>query len=135
MTIYELALEQTSFRVREAAINLPKPEVAYFAYKEGKLAGKCLTRESARNISNVIERVVVNQDEIDAARAAVAALSAELKDAFVKLLKEDSGRNDAVFDVIWARAWEEGHAYGLPSVESAFEDLDSFASDMVVAGL
>lgn len=35
-----------------------------------------------------------------------------------------------VFDILWNKAWEDGHAYGLREVYNIFDDLDDMVMDI-----
>jgi hypothetical protein len=35
-----------------------------------------------------------------------------------------------VFDILWNKAWDDGHAYGFREVYNAFYDLDDMVMDI-----
>lgn len=116
--------------------NVPAPTTIYkyFAYKAGK-ASEFATMSEALAFSKNVEKVVANQDEIDAfwkkrhddERAAVDLWMAQLREYYSDL-------NDKQFSVIYDVAYENGHHSGYDEVALHFEEMYDVCVKFVKAG-
>ena len=71
--------------------------------------------------------------DYNAARESYNVASGARMLEFKARVKSDYRLNDAEFDVLWSRAWEDGHAYGLSEVISHFDDYYDMAMAFVKA--
>ena len=57
----------------------------------------------------------------------------ELEDELKELVREDFGMDKEVFDILWNKAYEQGHSEGYECVISEAEELYDFVNDIVNA--
>ena len=84
--------------------------------------------EEARNYASALaayERaMIVYREQADEYRVQSNQRLAELRDR----LRDDYDLTQAQFDLLWHKAWEDGHASGLHEVLYHFEDLYELAA-------
>ena len=57
----------------------------------------------------------------------------ELEDELKELVREDFGMDKEVFNILWNKAYEQGHSNGYKCVISEAEELYEFVNDIVNA--
>ena len=67
--------------------------------------------------------------QVDEYRAQSNQRIAELRDR----VRDDYNLTQAQFDLLWHKAWEDGHSCGLHEVLYHFDDLYDFVKDFVAA--
>lgn len=112
----------------------PKPIYKYFAYKSGK-AHEFTTRQEALAFSKNVESVLANQDEIDAFCNRQREGERVAADLWMKELRADYPElTDKQFNMIYDKAYEDGHSAGYDEVSLHFQDLYYFCMNFVKAG-
>lgn len=113
-----------------------RPEVVfkYFAYKNGK-AQEFNTLKEATTFSNNVEKAIANQDELDSFRKKQARGEMAAEKLWMKELRDDHPElTDKQFDIIYSKAYEDGHSAGCDEVGLHFQDLYYFCMKFIQAG-
>ena len=111
----------------------PKLEKQYAAYKNGE-AKTFDTRAKALEFSKNIEAINVNQEEYQAAKYAWY----QLENKAIELWKYSlqayyPNVSDAVFELIYTKAYEDKHSYGYDAIADNVDDLIYFVLDVIKA--
>lgn len=110
--------------------NPPEPIITYFAYKSGE-AKEFATKILALGFSKNVEEVVVNKTEIRAYWDRQRDLEAKASELwYAELQNEYSELPVAAFNIIYQKAYDDGHASGYDEVASHFESLYYFYADL-----
>lgn len=110
----------------------PKINKTWFAYKEGEVI-VCKSRQEAKEHSKIIE-CKKDRKEYDEYWKKRKDLEYSAHQAwFIDLREEYNDLTRAVFDVLYNKAYDNGHAYGYDEVASKMSDLVDFYSDIIKA--
>ena len=110
---------------------IPERKVSFVALKNGKTETFSNIND-AKKYSQLVESVVVNKAEIDAAKQAFAEWSEKVFDYWFKELRSEySDLSEDVFSLCWNHAYDRGHAYGYDEVAGVMVDVADFASDIL----
>lgn len=131
MIMLEDACKQVGY---DRTAKWPEPIFKYFAYKSS-VAKQFDTRKEAEVFSNNIEKVIVNRSERDSFRRKQADGEAAAAELWMKELRTDYPElTDKQFDVIYGKAYEDGHSAGYDEVGLHFQDLYYFCMKFIQAG-
>lgn len=101
----------------------PVPEYQYYGYKAGQ-AVAFKDRDAAMKYSRNVERVAVNQDEIDAFRDNQRKLEQQAAKHWYDELRSDfQDLSDKQFALVYARAYEERHSSGYDDIADEVDTL------------
>ena len=101
----------------------PAPEYQYYAYKAGQ-AVAFKDRDQAMKYSRNVERVAVNQNEIDAFRDNQRKLEQQAAKHWYDELRSDfQDLSDKQFALVYARAYEECHSSGYDDIADEVDTL------------
>lgn len=107
----------------------PAPEYQYYAYKAGK-AVAFPDFDLAMKYSRNVERVAINQNEIDGFRDNQRKLEQQAaKYWYDELRAEYAHFSKRQFELVYAKAYEDGHSAGYDDVASTFDDLAYLCSE------
>ena len=131
MITFQDACEQVGY---DRTAEWPEPIFKYFAYKSG-VVKQFDTRKEAVAFSNIVERVIVNQSELDSFGRKQADIEASAVNLWMKELRDDYPElTDKQFGIIYDKAYEDGHSTGYDEVGLHFQDLYYFCMKFVKAG-
>lgn len=109
----------------------PEPKNVWHAYKNKTYVGASyVSRADAEQHFNtkVVERVVENQDEIDAYKCYRQELEQQAFNIWYAALREEHGElSDKLFDICYAQAYDRGHSSGYDEVANCMYDVVEFA--------
>lgn len=107
----------------------PTPQYLYYAYKDGQ-AVVFYERERALEYSRNVERAVVNADEIATFRATQREVERKAAELWYNELRAEYAHfSKRQFELVYAKAYEEGHSAGYDEVASTFDDLAYLCSE------
>lgn len=110
--------------------NPPKPRKIYFAYANGKVLGQYDTYEKAKFLSNTVDWKF--DDSYTEEKQAWDARFKEMDLTWRKDLRAQyTWFPDDTYNIIFARAWEEGHHAGWHEVQQQLSDLSDFAEKIL----
>lgn len=111
----------------------PERLYTYFAYHKGKVV-ECKTEQEAKKLSLNVEKVVTNQEEIDIYWKQQSSLESKALDVFHKALRDEYNHlKDDVYNLCYAKAYEDGHSSGYDEVASYLGDYVEFAENIIKA--
>jgi hypothetical protein len=118
----------------ESGVEYPRDEdyTTYFAYKGGE-SKKFNTRTEAQKFSSNIE-AVKDKKALGAQRKKYYEVENEVVGKVIQAMKDDLGYDNSeedkkVFDLIYSRAYEDGHSSGFNEVYNYLLDYDSFVKE------
>ena len=92
------------------------PKYEWVGYKNGGVVSRsALSAEDAMKLGNtkIIEKITVNKDEYDARIFHSRKLEARAQEIWYSALRDDyKDMSYKVFDVCYAKAYDDGHSYG-----------------------
>lgn len=95
--------------------------------KKGEVQEFC-NESDAKSFSNLVERVTVNQQEIDNWKQTRRELESKAFDIWhTHLRREYDYLSDAVFDLCYNKAYDDGHSAGYDEVSVEMSDIAYFA--------
>ena len=131
MITFQNACKQVGY---DRTAEWPESIFKYFAYKSG-VVKQFDTRQEAVAFSNIVERVTVNQSELDSFGRKQAEIEASAVNLWMKELRDDYPElTDKQFGIIYDKAYEDGHSAGYDEVGLHFQDLYYFCMKFVKAG-
>ena len=131
MITFQNACEQVGY---DRSVQRPQTVYKYYAYKDGK-AYEFGTRQEAHAFSNLVEHTVANKDEIRAFQDKQTEAEIAAAELWMKELRADYPElTNKQFDVIYGKAYEDGHSAGYDEVGLHFQDLYYFCMNFVKAG-
>jgi hypothetical protein len=114
----------------------PKQIVKYFAYGDGKVMGEYDTCHDADLVSDLVDSVVVNKEEIKTWRAKRDGAYDNLITTFLKELRESyPDISDAMYNLIYDNAYDRGHSAGFDEVALYVQDYYAFMCDILAIEL
>ena len=110
--------------------DIPK-QYKYYAYKSGEAMIYDSSVE-AQKFSQITEKVCVNTAEAEACRNARREAEGRAKTAWLIDLRSDyQSLSDAVFNVCYAEAYEDGHSAGYDEVRNCMDSVVEFAEKIL----
>jgi len=120
-------------------INTTTKEVSdpYFHWDEkldvfGDIVSFPLVTKDER-VANMIYSFTLNEASYKEAVQAHKKSVQDGVDRFSDYLKEEYGYSDQIHQVIFTKAWEDGHSEGLYSVEGEYSELSDFVDGIITA--
>jgi len=105
---------------------------SYFGYSAGKALGSFESKEAATGAGATIFEQHVDEDAYQAARAAYSDFNMNIHNEwFAAMRAEYPEFNDNTFALIYSKAYEVGHSYGMGEVEIYISDFAEFASSII----
>jgi hypothetical protein len=119
--------------------NKPEEIAGYYVYKGGNLEATVYDKAEAKSVAGeikgVIEPFISNQKEIDEWKAKRKQAMDELTERFHKELREEySDLSDDIYNLIYNKAYEDGHSYGFDEVANYMIDLAIMARKIYMYG-
>jgi hypothetical protein len=113
-----------------------EPVIQYYAYKKGQ-ATIFDTWDLAHNHSKLVEKVVVNQTDIDAYYDKLRQIDNKVFNSWYSDLKEEFKLNhpelfnlsEFSFDVVYEKAYDRGHSAGMDEVYCCFKNEAHYLYD------
>lgn len=128
------AAQQTNFDIRSTK---PEPDVVWYAYKQGVYLGFSEVSHShavEEFDTKVIEKIVVNQEEIDAWTAQwEQTQSLAFKLWYQSLLDDYHDLPMDVLELCYQRAYGQGHSCGYDEVAMYMDEYVEFAENVIRA--
>lgn len=128
------AAQQTNFDIRSIK---PEPDVVWYAYKQGVYLGFSEVSHShavEKFGTKVIEKIVVNQEEIDAWTAQwEQTQTLAFKLWYQSLLDDYRGLPMEVLELCYQRAYGQGHSCGYDEVAMYMDEYVEFAENIIRA--
>lgn len=121
---YDEACKQVGYDRRERC---PIANIyVWYAYKSGK-AQQFFTKEDASACSKNIEKVWVNEHEVDAWDESRKVLAKAAFDVWYKALRGDYSISDELFNLCYSEAYDRSHHNGYDEVAFVFDNVYEFA--------
>jgi hypothetical protein len=116
-------------KIREALGERPSAIIKFWGYAKGKVIDSFDTRKLAEDAgATSVESYCVNEPEIKAwdgrYKELISALDEKWRDA---LREEYSDLPDEVYNLVYNKAYEDGHSYGYDEVANYMIDLADMA--------
>lgn len=116
----------------------PPPSInhCWYAYKGGTAYGPFPTELIARRNGNLVEKLVDIESKkiFDEYWSKVRVIDAKAFNIWHESLREEYiDMQQSIFDVIYSKAYEDGHSYGHDEVVSRFSDLAYFVEEILRA--
>ena len=107
----------------------PAAQYLYYAYKAGQ-AVAFKDRDRALEYSKNVERVVGNSVEIETFRATQRELEKKAAELWYNDLRAEYAHfSKRQFELVYAKAYEDGHSAGYDDIASTFDDLAYLCSE------
>lgn len=134
-------MKKYSEYIQEAGVpdysSKPENKYVWHAYKNGRLVYTSeVSREDAeaKGKTKIIEKVLQNEEEINAWKQLYKEASNKASDLWYADLREQySYLNATVFNLCYDQAWDRGHSAGHDEVASYMQDAVSFAEKIIKA--
>lgn len=95
--------------------------------------GKNPTPDDFRNHAALLEKYESDIAEFNAKRGEYYAEKNRLEELFVEKLFSESSLSRPVFDIVYSKAYEDGHSGGYYEVAETFENLEDFVLMVIAA--
>lgn len=113
------------------------PKYEWIGYKNGGVVSRSvLSADDAMKLGNtkIIEKITVNKDEIDARLVHSRKLEARAQEIWYSALRDDyKDMPFKVFDICYAKAYDDAHSYGWDEVANQLAGVVSFAKKLFKA--
>jgi|GEM_PF-3266265 len=120
MITYQTACDTVGYDRRKSA---PAKNVKHLAYKNGEVR-EFKSAIEARRFSSLVETCVINKKEIDEFLNRQRELESAAIAVWLKSLHDEySDLTDGQFNVIYCRAYDDGHSAGFDEIHNHFSDL------------
>ncbi len=93
--------------------------------------GKNPTPDAFRHHASLLEAYEREEEVYKAKKAEYTAEVNRLQALFVDKLRVESVLSPSMFDIVYSKAYEDGHSGGYHEVASKFDELESFAMQIL----
>lgn len=111
--------------------NAPAAEYKYFAYKNGE-SKEFNSMAEAKNFSSNTEKVQTNKEEVQKYHNERRALENKASEIWHNALREEYDYlPDAIYNLCYSKAYEDGHSAGYDEVANEMIDLADMAEKIM----